>query len=209
MARRILRLLVLLGFQLGAIFLLLECAVRLARPFNRQLNTLLYLPSVLTAYDEIASLEQLLELTPLGFSPFSKWHGFVLNSRSFRTREYPAQRTPGAYRIVTIGDSFTLGVGHYSTSWSVQLERRLAALLGREVEAFALGAPGVGPQFELRLWELERDLLEPDLVILAFFVGNDFTDDEEHELQGASQTPLVQISFVFRLVRNLYRSWAD
>jgi hypothetical protein len=189
--------------------LLLESSLRLFGHLSRDVGALLYVPTLRTEYDDISSIEELLRGTPLGFVPFTQWKGFVLNSRSLRTKEYPVARRPGAYRIAAIGDSFTVGAGAYGKTWPVLLERDLAARLQRPVEVFALGVPGVGPQFELKLWELERDLLRPDLVVVAFFVGNDFTDDEEFGLHPSGEARLVRASYTARLVRNLYRVWAE
>jgi lysophospholipase L1-like esterase len=203
------RLLWLVLLQACATLLLLESSLRLFGRLSRDLNALLYVPSLRTEYDDIRSIEELLRGTPLGFVPFTQWKGFILNSRSLRTKEYPVARSPGAYRIAAIGDSFTVGAGEYGKTWPAVLERDLAALLRRPVEVFALGVPGVGPQFELKLWELERDLLRPDLVVVAFFVGNDFTDDEEYGLHPSGETRLVRTSYTARLARNLYRVWTE
>jgi hypothetical protein len=209
MRRNARRLLAIALAQVCATLLLLEAALRLCGPLSRDVSALLYLPSVRTHYDDIDSIDALMQQTPLGFVPFTEWKGFILNSRSLRTRDYPAPRQAGGYRIVAIGDSFTVGAGAYDKTWPALLEKALADRLDRPIEVFALGAPGVGPQFELRLWELERDLLRPDLVILAFFVGNDFTDDEELTLQPTGEAHLLRVSYTARLVRNLYRLWSE
>lgn len=199
------RLLAIALTQICATLLLLEAALRIFGPLSRDVSALLYLPSLRTRYDDITSIDALMQETPLGFVPFTEWKGFILNSRSLRTKEYPAPRQAGAYRIVAIGDSFTVGAGEHDKTWPALLENALADRMNRPIEVFALGVPGVGPQFELRLWELERDLLQPDLVIVAFFVGNDFTDDEELALQPSSEARLLRASYTARLVRNLYR----
>jgi hypothetical protein len=199
-----------LGFlivQLAIAGILLEGGLRLVKSHSPMLRALLYLPGASSAYEDIASLEDLLGETALGYTPYRHWKGFVLNSRSFRTREYPVARQPGAYRIVALGDSFTIGAGSYGRTWPALLEAEIGAQTGRPTEVFALGVPGVGPRFALRLWELERDLLLPDLVVLGFFVGNDFTDDRAAALGGASLGPLLQVSYTARLARNLSRAW--
>jgi lysophospholipase L1-like esterase len=203
----ILRYLGFLGVQLVIVLTLLECGLRLARPRSAALRALLYLPRATSTYENVDSLEELLRETPLGFTPYRRWKGFVLNSRSFRTREYPAARPPGAYRVVALGDSFTVGAGRYADAWPARLEGKLGRRLRREVEVFALGVPGVGPRFALRLWELEHDLLRPDLVVLGFFVGNDFTDDRTAVLGESAFTPLLRASYTARLARNLARAW--
>jgi hypothetical protein len=206
MRRRAIRLGSFVLLQAVVVFILLECTLRVARPFSASLRILLHLPGVATAYDEISSLEELMEQTVLGFAPHTEWKGFVLNSRSFRTREYPVARAPGALRVVALGDSFTVGAGRYARTWPALLETELARALDRPVEVFALGVPGVGPEFELRVWELERDLLAPDLVVLGFFVGNDLTDDADITKAQEPVPFWLRHSLTIRLVRNLRRA---
>jgi len=186
---------------------LLEIGLRFAKSGSATLRALLYLPGAVSTYEDAHSLEDLLGETALGYTPYRQWKGFVLNSRSFRTREYPVARQPGAYRIVALGDSFTVGAGSYARTWPALLEGEIGQRIGRPTEAFALGVPGVGPRFELRIWELERDLLLPDLVVLAFFVGNDFTDDQTAVPGSSRLAPLLRASYTARLVRNLARAW--
>jgi len=197
-----------IAVQLVITLALIEIGLRLAKPRSAALRALLYLPSATSTYEDVDTLEELLRDTTLGFTPYRRWKGFVLNSRSFRTREYPVARQPGAYRVVALGDSFTVGAGNYGDAWPALLEGELGRRLHRPIEVFALGVPGVGPRFELRLWELERDLLLPDLVVLGFFVGNDFTDDQTAVRSDTRLTALLQASYSARLARNLYRLWS-
>lgn len=196
-----------LGVQLVIVLGLIEGGLRLAKPHSAALRALLYVPGATSTYEDIHSLEELMRDTTMGFAPYRQWKGFVLNSRSFRTKDYPVTRQPGAYRVVALGDSFTVGAGSYGNTWPALLEGELGQRIGRQTEVFALGVPGVGPRFELRIWELERDLLLPDLVVLAFFVGNDFTDDQTAALSDSRLTPLLRASYTARLGRNLYRAW--
>jgi hypothetical protein len=197
--------------QLVVVLLLLEGALRIVRPMSTGLNALLYLPSIATDYDSVDKLEALLAGTVLGYSPCREDRGFVLNSRSFRTREYPDEPDPDQYRVMTLGDSFTYASGGlpYRQMWSAELERRLDAAFSDEVRVFSLGIPGVGPRFQLRLWELEHPLLDPDLVVVAFFIGNDFTDERRQQLTPARSGRAIELSYTLRLVRNLGRVWAQ
>lgn len=197
----------LLVFWLAIALLLLEGGLRVLAPHHRGLRVLLYTPSARTQFDNIDSLETLLEGTVLGFAPYTESRGFILNSRSFRTGEYTGEKRPGVYRIMALGDSFTFSSGGVPEPqmWPARLEHQLNRSGGKEVEAFALGVPGVGPRFELRLWELEHYLVRPNLVILPFFVGNDFTDEKHPGLAPWTEAEPTRLSYAFRLVRNLYR----
>jgi len=209
---RWLRTLAFLAFQLVAALLLLEGALRLLRPYHQGLNALLYTPAVATDFDEIPTLEALLKDTILGWVPFQNRRGFVLNSRSMRTAEYTGEKNPDAYRIMVLGDSFTFASGGvpYQQMFTVRMREELerSGALG-EVEVFELGVPGVGPRFELRLWELEHELVDPDLVILAFFVGNDFQDETLETLDTEFEIKPERWSYSYRLVRNLRRVWRE
>ena len=209
--RRFVRTSILIAAQVLVVLLLFEGALRLLAPRIGGLQVVLYHPSVQTEYDSVGSLEELLDLTPLGFVPHRVRDGFVLNSRSFRTKEYTGRKTEGAYRIMAIGDSFTYASGGVpgSRMWFAEMERELNRSSAREVEAFGLGAPGVGPRFELRLWELEHPLVRPDLVVLQFYTGNDFTDEQEKSLAPSAGGTLARRSYAYRLFRNLRRLYSE
>lgn len=193
-------------------FALLEAALRILRPYHDGLRSLLYISSVETHYEELETLEEMFETTTLGFSPYTQFGGFVLNSKSFRTREYEMAKPSGAYRVLAIGDSFTFASGGtpHSDHWTTLIERDLAREMPGRVELLNLGVPGVGPQFELRLFQIEGAKLAPDLVILGFFVGNDFTDDRDAVSvqslrEGNLGEWLTGASLSVRAVRNLLR----
>lgn len=196
--------------QLVLVYGLVEIGLRLARPHHDGLRILLYAPTVRTEYEEIESTEELLETNVLGFHPLEANEGFVRNSRGFRTPEYAPDPEPGVPRIVVLGDSFTYSSSFvpWSWMWPTEMERRLEESVEEgAVEVVNLGVPAVGPRFELRLWELEGMRLDPDLVVLAFFVGNDFTDESGRELVPTREGFWVRRSLTFRLGRNLLRLW--
>lgn len=205
--RKILRNLGVLAFQFTVIFLLLEGGLRLLRPHVQPLNALLYTPSIQTDYDAINDLPTLMQGSILGFKPNQRWKDFVLNSRSLRTKEYQREKSPGVYRIVISGDSFAFGSGgtSYDKMWTNQLERTLNQKGVGEVEVLSLGVPGVRPAFELRLWELEGAFLDPDLVVLAFFVGNDFIGKHTPWEEPAAR----RVSYVVRLIHNSFTLWQE
>jgi hypothetical protein len=209
--RRLARLLLFALVQLVLFAGLLEVALRLLEPRHRGLRPLLYLSSVETHYGSVDSLPALLDKSVLGFSPHFEYYGFVLNSRSFRTKEYSERKPAGTYRVLAFGDSFTFASGGLPDPdhWPTLLEGRLRESRGGEVEVLRLGVPGTGPQFQLRLWQLEGMRLDSDLVILGFFVGNDFTRTARgvRQLTDLSDR-LATWSYAFRALRNglrLYR----
>src|SRR5262245_18833981 len=100
-----------LAVQLLIVLALLELGLRVLDRTHAGIRPLLYSPFVLGRYEQIGSLKELLETKRSGFAPGAQRGDFVLNSRSFRTREYTEEKPPGATRIVLIGDSFTASSG--------------------------------------------------------------------------------------------------
>lgn len=100
------------------------------------------------------------------------------NSLGFRDREYPPTPPAGGLRILGIGDSFTFGAGPVEDNFLDILESSLDADGSRTVEVINLGVPAYNTRQEaLHLREFGLPL-SPDLVILAFFVGNDIEENE-------------------------------
>lgn len=210
--RRAARTAIYLLVQLAALFAVLEIGLRVARPHYQGLQTLLYQNVASTGFGDAATLEELLERSPLGFQPGVAHSGFVLNSRGLRTREYDAVKPIGTRRVLAFGDSFTFASGGLPASrhWTRRLEDELAQR-GEEprFEVLSLGVPGTGTHFQLRLWQLEGARMVPDLVLLAFFVGNDFYDVDLESPVETDDTEwierLARRSFVVRALRNLAR----
>ncbi len=193
--------------QLVLTALLLEASLRIAAPHAPGLRTLLGTAAQGTDYSEVETLEALLEQSVLGFVPFEIRGGFRLNSRSLCTREYTKPGRPGARRIMVLGDSYAFACGGvpFHLMWHTLIEDGLNQTEPQPVEVFSLGVPAVGPMFQLRMWQLEHELVRPDLVIAAFYVGNDFTDEQGRLADPRLESPLFRASTVLRLGRNLMR----
>ena len=87
------------------------------------------------------------------------------DSKGFRNPEVPARA-----HIVALGDSQTYGTNvEPKAAWPRQLE----AMTGAKVYGMAFG--GYGPVHSLMLWE-EAVVLQPRIVIEAFYAGNDLFD---------------------------------
>ena len=97
------------------------------------------------------------------------------NSRGLRDREHDVRPQPGVRRIVVLGDSFM-------EAYQVDEDRALPRLLEKafddsRVEVINLGVGGYGTLQELLFWEEEGRRYNPEVVILAVFLGNDLTDN--------------------------------
>jgi len=102
-----------------------------------------------------------------------------LNARGLRGPDIAVPKPPGRRRIVVLGDSFTFGaqVPEAETAVAV-LQRRMRDELGDPtIEVVNAGVESWGTGHQHLFWQHDGQPLEPDLVILAFFVGNDVEDN--------------------------------
>ncbi len=121
----------------------------------------------------------------LGFRPrpgasgvFFNGVPFTLNSLGLRGREI-GERRPGTPRVFCLGDSFTAGKGvRDGESFPDVLERELCRrLVDRPVEVVNGGVIAYGTDQQAGLLRRLGPALRPDVVVVAFFVGNDFGDN--------------------------------
>jgi len=111
--------------------------------------------------------------------PFADDWDFKLNSLGFKDTEFGPKR-PDVYRIAAIGDSFAFGVVPYRYNYLTILEELLGGESRRKggVEVLNLGIPGIGPKEYLTLFVNEVLALEPDMLLLSLFIGNDFLESK-------------------------------
>ncbi len=100
-----------------------------------------------------------------------------INSGGFRGPEVARSKPPGTVRIAVLGDSYTeaIQVPNEDTFASVAA-RKLAQcplLKGRRVEALNFGVDGYGTAQELLTLREKVWAYQPDIVVLAIFLGND------------------------------------
>jgi len=101
------------------------------------------------------------------------------NRDGFRGPDRPYEKPAGTRRIAVIGDSMTIAVATAEErTMVVELEHLLAATFPTESwEVLNFGVSSASTGQELVLY---RELVwryQPDIVLLAFFVGNDLTDN--------------------------------
>jgi hypothetical protein len=113
--------------------------------------------------------------TPAELTPHMEVLGSIRhsNSQGFKDRERTVENPDHHLRLVALGDSFVWGSGvRYEQGFVAMME----TLLQREVlnaEIVNLGVPGWAPPEEFHLLQTYGVQLQPDLVLLNFFVGND------------------------------------
>ncbi|MEE2657691.1 MAG: hypothetical protein VX733_04245 [Candidatus Latescibacterota bacterium] len=113
-----------------------------------------------------------------------------INSTGQRGSEIPPL-TPSQRRVLFLGDSFTYGgaVPEDSTFvFQVGVHLRRA---GRQVIAINGGVPGYSTYQELAYQRYVAGELRPDVVVLAFFNGNDIRDNMVHTRNGEILSPAL------------------
>ncbi|MEQ8483726.1 MAG: SGNH/GDSL hydrolase family protein [Pseudomonadales bacterium] len=104
---------------------------------------------------------------------------FSVNVHGFRGPDFelPRSKHDPAKRVVVYGDSFVHATFSDNESTFVsRLGYYLQRELGSTVEPINAGVAGYGPDQILLRMERELRFLEPDLVVVAVFSGNDFGD---------------------------------
>ena len=117
--------------------------------------------------------------TPASLRPHVPVRGSigVTNSQGFRDRERTFERIAGAPRVLAVGDSITWGAGvSYDETFTALLERSLQTT-APGAEVINVGVPGWGPHEEFHLLKVYGIRLQPDVVLLNFFVGNDIHNE--------------------------------
>ncbi len=109
----------------------------------------------------------------------------MTNSLGLREREFSLHPPEGTTRILALGDSFTFGVTKFQQTWPKLLESKLLRHFpDRRIEVINGGFPGFSTYQEAGMLARTLLRLEPEIVILGFFVGNDFLEN----IRGISHT---------------------
>jgi hypothetical protein len=116
---------------------------------------------------------------------------FRINGQGMRAdRDYPRAKPPGVLRIVSLGDSFTVGYEvEGDETFSSVLERQLRAA-GQPVEVLNAGVSGFGTAEECAYLERELFSYSPDLVLVSYY-QNDLVDDVRSDLFRLQDGKLV------------------
>ena len=124
----------------------------------------------------------------------------VINSDGLRdVQRATLDKPPGVFRILLLGNSYVEGLRvPLEQTFGKVLEQQLnaGAPVGRRFEVIPAGVSGWGTDQEL-LWLREHGAAyQPDLVLLAFFPGNDFQNNSEAlevENMGSIQKPFFHL----------------
>ncbi len=127
-----------------------------------------------------------------------------VNSAGFRDREHALEKTPGVTRVAVLGDSFC-------EAMQLPWDRTFCALLEKElpnVEVLNFGVSGYGTAQELILLRHKVTAYKPDLVILAFFTGNDIVNNSRR-LEPNALRPFYRLQNGAMILDDSFRDHAD
>jgi lysophospholipase L1-like esterase len=116
-----------------------------------------------------------------------------INSLGMREREIGPRRA-GERRLLVLGDSFTFGAGvEAEQAFPRRLEAELRAAGRENVLVLNGGVPAYGTTQQSAWLERLASRIEPDAVLLAFFLGNDFYDNLGLNTYAVSSGYLVNV----------------
>jgi hypothetical protein len=116
-----------------------------------------------------ASMDRATWLRRHRMKPGEMYLGFPIDSRGYYDEEL-RPRKPGERLIVSIGDSFSLGVVPHAYHFTTVAER----ILG-DAEIYNVGVPGADPPEYFEMLRGEVIAMRPDLIVVNIFVGNDYS----------------------------------
>jgi len=123
-------------------------------------------------------------------APRTDRFGFKLNSSGFNDTEHLKEKEPGTFRIVAAGDSiFFSAVPHEKCSLSVA--EKLFTISGKKTEIINMGIPSIGQKDILALLLNEGLAYRPDMVIISFFIGDDFSGSLIKRRLSKFRTPFL------------------
>lgn len=103
--------------------------------------------------------------------PGTSWFGFPINSSGHYDTEISSRSDVPGKLVVSIGDSFSYGVVPHDYHFTTVAEGELPG-----VEIYNMGFSGIGPTDYRYLLETEALPLQPDLIVIQLYVGNDLTE---------------------------------
>ena len=136
------------------------------------------------------------------FQPNHDYGRLWTNSSGYPTREFVRERRSGIARVALLGDSFAVGAVRQDMNFASQIET-----IRPDVEIYNFGVSAIGPQDYHLILRTEALVLDPDIVMVALFVGNDLTDGAApaggFELQDRAVSIAARRGW--RLLREWYR----
>jgi hypothetical protein len=119
-----------------------------------------------------------------------------ISENGLRDREHSRKKPPETIRVAVLGDSMAeaLQVPMEATFWSI-VERRVKecrAFGARDIEVLNFGVSGYGTAQELLTLRNRAAAYAPDIVVLAFYAGNDVRNNSR-ELEPQKLRPFFRL----------------
>jgi len=152
-------------FSVIATLLLIELVLCIfyPLPYSMEIN-MYYEPDPYTGY----------RLAPNSIGYFQRGIVARTNSLGQRDVEHSLKKPASVYRVLVIGDSFTVGTNvEQEEAYPKVIEELLNKRTRRKVEVINTGVGGWDPFEYAQYYEYYGRAFEPDLVVVGFFVGND------------------------------------
>ena len=132
-------------------------------------------------------------------------NGLAFNSMGFPEREFTIPKPRGVFRIAALADSFgVMPMMPYEYNHLTQLEAELEGFAGDgAIGVVNLSSVGNGPAEYLAVLEEVGSQLNPDLVVLYFFPGNDFVPFGVEQAFASRRDRFA----TFRVLRRLRRTY--
>jgi hypothetical protein len=117
-------------------------------------------------------------LKPGGVGHYQSNIPAVANSHGHRDVEVTLAKPAGVFRILVLGDSFTVGANvRQEEAYPKVLEKHLKSVYGPRIQVVNAGVGGWDPFQYAQYFEHYGRQFEPDLILIGFFVGNDTFSD--------------------------------
>ncbi|MCH8045073.1 MAG: hypothetical protein IID44_15285 [Planctomycetes bacterium] len=129
----------------------------------------------------------------LGWRNIPNWkattfgHQLTINSKGLRDREYEYDKPAGWRRILVLGDSFAWGYGVADEEIFTEVLEDRFEREGTKWQVINAGVSGWGTDQQLLYLQSEGLKYQPDVVVLAFYVGNDLTNNTQSIQYGLNK----------------------
>lgn len=216
MINKILKKSILSFVSIVLIFLLAELIINTLSTKIYGLKILTYNPKQSSNFDGVSDWNSLQKYLKCTIPPNTLINGFITNSHGFLSPETSYSNPTKNYRLLFLGDSFGVGVTPYYLNFIRLVETRLndhqsnINSNSNRFEIINTSINCIGPRIERKILELEGLKYRPNLVILGFYIGNDFIDNYEdidkiqHDANKGFASYFYQ-SRVLTIAANLYK----
>ncbi len=109
------------------------------------------------------------------------------NSKNLRDKEYSFEKKPGINRILVLGDSFAWGYGVGDKDIFTETLENTFKQKKQPWEVINTGVSGWGTDQQYLFFQSEGFQYEPDIVVVAFYLGNDPTNNTNSVQYGLNK----------------------